>query len=500
VFLDVTDIVDYNVDLLNRNDVKNSFFCLSQSDPTIGFPFDATTVQGHTFPEELDHHVHIGDDEDDSLRLRLHVGSHLAHHLRKQLEERKGFTSTVGISTSKLLSKLAGNVHKPRAQTTLMPPYISSADGPDNVTEFLDKHEIGKIPGIGFKLSQKIRDYILQKTPHSAAASVSRSEGGIVTVKDVRTHPSMSPELLDRILGGPGSPREIGFKVWSLIHGVDDSVVAQASEVPKQISIEDSYTRLDSFDDAVAELKTLSRSLIDRMRVDLVEIVESEGQDAGSTAKRRWLAVPKTLRLSTRPRSSQNQEGLRVRSSSRISRSSVLPNFVFDLSESPEALAERLVVEAILPLFRRLHSEKNGWDLSLINIAVVNMIDTASDSKGATGRDISKMFQQPAKMTPWKFDQDMKQLGGAVPSKLLYDDAEETHPSELGQLHSLESLEKAAHVQTQHDSGEEDGWDSEDTDGGGKDWLGFIDCKICGAHVPAFANAAHQRFHLVEGG
>lgn len=58
-----------------------------------------------------------------------------------------------------------------------------------------------------------------------------------VDVQEVRTFQGMGPELLDRLLAGPGFPRDLGDKVWSLIHGVDDTVVTEAREVPQQISI-----------------------------------------------------------------------------------------------------------------------------------------------------------------------------------------------------------------------------------------------------------------------
>ena len=50
--MDVTDLVDYNVSLLNYNDLTNSFFCLSKNDPTAGFQFDASRVAGNVYPEE----------------------------------------------------------------------------------------------------------------------------------------------------------------------------------------------------------------------------------------------------------------------------------------------------------------------------------------------------------------------------------------------------------------------------------------------------------------
>jgi DNA polymerase iota len=49
--MDVSDIVDYNVALLNPNDLSNSFFCLSKNDPTTGFAYDASQVAGNAFPE-----------------------------------------------------------------------------------------------------------------------------------------------------------------------------------------------------------------------------------------------------------------------------------------------------------------------------------------------------------------------------------------------------------------------------------------------------------------
>lgn len=49
--MDVSDIVDYNVNILNASDPGNSFFCVSRNDPTVGFSFDASRVAGLTYPE-----------------------------------------------------------------------------------------------------------------------------------------------------------------------------------------------------------------------------------------------------------------------------------------------------------------------------------------------------------------------------------------------------------------------------------------------------------------
>ena len=155
VFMDVTDLVDYNSALLNHNDLTTSFFHLDPHDPTIGFPYDASSVLGHTFPAASTNMTskvvftdHATSNDSTDLSLRLCLGSHLARYLRHQLEEQQGYTCTVGIGTNKLISKLVGNLNKPKGQTTLVPPYkADTRDGKSNVVDFVDSHDIGKIPG-----------------------------------------------------------------------------------------------------------------------------------------------------------------------------------------------------------------------------------------------------------------------------------------------------------------------------------------------------------------
>ena len=245
VFMDVTDLVDYNSALLNHNDLTTSFFHLDRNDPTVGFPFDASSVVGHTFPALARTPATQSPPPSDlvsrdsvDLLLRLHLGSHLARYLRHQLEEQQSYTCTVGIGTNKLNAKLVGNLNKPNGQTTLVPPYNPDPrDGRSNVIDFIDGHDIGKVPGIGFKISQKIRNHVLGRPAAFSAGLVYGGTKENVKVRDVRIFEGMGPELLGRLLAGPGVPRDLGDKVWGLIHGVDDTEVAKAKEVPQQISI-----------------------------------------------------------------------------------------------------------------------------------------------------------------------------------------------------------------------------------------------------------------------
>ncbi|KFX94716.1 hypothetical protein V490_04239 [Pseudogymnoascus sp. VKM F-3557] len=494
VFLDVTDVVAYNQSLLNPNDLSNAFFNLSRDDPTIGFSFDASKTAGHEYPEVSGTAAETAA-KDQELLVRLRIGSHLAQHLRHRLEEDKGYTSTVGISTSKLLAKLAGNLHKPKAQTTLMPPYETTshedpAEQTSTVIAFLDTHDIGKIPGIGFKMSQKIREYVLGRKPELKDESNPWVVKDSVSVRDVRLFPDIGPNLLEEILGGLGAERGIGTKTWALINGIDESEVQTLKRVPTQISIEDSYRGISTLPEVWKELRILATSLINRMHTDLLE------SDEDNVGKKRWLAHPKTIRLSTRPQLPRNPDGTRARGFNRISRSCPLPNFIFSLREGVDALVEKLVLETLIPLFHRLHDGK-GWSLNLINICVANMVETASETVKGRGRDIGRMFKhQEETLKEWKVeDKD-------VPPDWV---AKHHEANDGGRSHALTRAEPSAGddaiikgatgsedviPMTQDAVDDETIYLDEESDSG--------KCSICNAIMPAFAMAAHERYHEFE--
>lgn len=457
LFLDVTDMITYNAALLNPNDLAHSFFQLNLQDPTIGFAFDATKVYGPTYPDGAGDmaavYTDVPESDGSQLYLKLLIASHLAGYLRGQLEEQKGYTATAGISTSKLLAKVVGSVHKPNSQTTLLPPYTATGEnGESNVLNFLDSRQIRAIPGIGSKLSRKIMSYIAT-TNHDVTEDK-------VTIRDVRLSPGMDPYLLEKILGGPGAPKDIGMKVWGLLHGVDNTQVGEARDLPTQISIENSYGRLDNFEAVRKEMVSLAIRLVRRMRTDLTESYDDAEAPAGrapqgiprSETKVRWLARPRTLRLSTLPRPAPGTDNAQMRGYSRISNSAPLPQYVFNLDESVDSLGERLVRESATPMFRKLHRERSGWDLRVLNLAVTNMAEVAGDGKHNSGRDIGKMFQQ------------RKTQHGHIP--------QETDQNL--------TIAPAA-------SWEES--DEEDAD------MPCIACPICGARIPHFALVAHELYH-----
>ncbi|KAI1765809.1 DNA/RNA polymerase [Hypoxylon sp. FL1150] len=498
VFLDVTDVIAYNVELLNRNALQESFFQLSRQDPEKGFAFDGSQFFGCVQPPL--NPKDVPSILSNPLGVRLMLASHLGGYLRLKLEEDFGYTSSGGISTNKTLAKLAGSVNKPKNQTTLL-----SIDN-DDVQRFMDSHKLRQIPGIGSRIAQLIQDHVLSTTTATNSNdSHDLEQGAQVTVGQVRQHRSMSADLLERILDRPGAERGSGEKLWNLLHGVDASDVKEASDVPAQISIEDTYMSkpLNAPAEIARELRALAVSLVRRMRVDLTVEDDADPSEPGSQHRQqqllRWAAYPKTLRLSTRTRPKPNVTSSSSASSasastasenfSRVSRSQPLPGFVLNLrDESVEAVGERLAAEALLPLFRRLNPERQGWNLALINICVTNMVMVAgSDSEAGNGggRNIASMFRtQEDKLRQWTvYDTTpVQSADGIVPS---IEEADE----DGWERGYNEAAEEPSAISVDPDEGV---WEEEEEESGESQT-----CDFCGHLIPLFAMAAHERFHAI---
>lgn len=473
--LDCTDMIEYNYGLLNPHTLSQSFFCIDKDDPTRGFEFDGIVGFGPTYPVHASTKADLSED-DQKLQTRLVLGSHLARYLRHELESQKGYTATVGIATNKVLSKLVGNVNKPRNQTTLMPPLISDSDD-GSIHRFMDTHDIGKVPGIGFKLAQKIRAFVLEREADHEVGLVYGGTKENVIVRDVRLHPSIGPEKLEEILGGPGAQKGIGGRVWDLLNGYDDIEVSKAKRVPSQISQEDSYMKyLHTFEQVRQQLFLLSERLIRRMHLDLTESDNEEEQVTTRTA-RRWLAHPRTLRLTTRPRPPLNPDGTRARTFNRISHSGPMPSFVLSLTESPSALADKLVDTTLVTMFRKLHPERNGWNLSLINIAATNMAETAADTKDSQGRDIGRMFRKQEEVL-----KDFKVIEAEAEA-----DPKEDEVDEAGS--------RSSDGPGSGDRNEQE-WENEDE--AEAEQVTVHKCGVCGMNLPLFAAEAHYRFHSLS--
>ena len=248
------------------------------------------------------------------------------------------------------------------------------------------------------------------------------------------------------------------------------------------------------------ELAMLAGSLIKRMRLDLTSSAEDENRlfngeeglarNNSSETSRRWIAYPQTLRLTTRPRPPLNPDGTRSRTFNRISKSCSMPSMMFNLTNSVDAVAGKLVHDILVPLFRKLHPQRSGWNLSLVNLCATNMSLVGANAKGGAGRDIEKMFRkQDDILRYWKVDdvnvaRSKEQILEDVSTAAEYD-------ATMGVLRNDHSYgSEALRNPTQESC--DDAWDSEE---------GALDmgnaCKICGAMMPPFAMIAHERFHTI---
>ncbi|CAK7203237.1 hypothetical protein SEUCBS139899_005968 [Sporothrix eucalyptigena] len=557
VFVDATALVDANLErLLARygciiNGSKNDSNTCVLPPKRDGF--------------DISHH--------DKTCMRLLLGSQLAAHLRHRLEHEAGYTASAGIATSKLLSKLAGKVNKPANQTVLVSAAWSNDTGrgttagfepePDLNTvadsvvwQFMDPLPLRSIPGIGFKTSTLLNNFIISKRAAARKEDIvdtleardksgnsaenqeddeldtddeEESDSPTVTVEDIRTFPGMSPRLLDTILGGSKSRNHkgagattassgnipTGSRVWGLLHGVDDVPVRGGRDLPTQISIENTYAgprqgtlQPDAATAVSAELHKLATSLLRRMHVDLVEstatsdtTVLDKNKDknlAGTEAATRasWLARPRTLRLTLRP---QMPEAVDNRAPynyfARMSRSQPLPGFVFSLTTPLEQVVGRLVTGTLVPMFRKLAASVHVGKLSATAITA-----GTSSRKGLPAWTVGLLNVCVANMAPVAGRGDdiaamfKRQDNGTGEDFGHHSECESDRNvgTSATGIHEDENNAGTSNIAEGSDR-EDDSWDTgEDADG-----CALEMCGQCGHLIPVFALEAHERYHTL---
>lgn len=564
MFVDATALVDANLArILSQPDEsppRSDLFVMSEGDDgPRGFTFDSSSFAGCVVGGgNRDDQARLSppkqDDASVSLqtktRMRLLLGSHLAAHLRHRLEHDAGYTSSAGIATSKLLSKLAGKVNKPANQTTLVSAACTGdgdAEADSVVWQFMDPLPLRSVPGIGFKTSSLLSSYFLstqedarKKDANEESDNGASDDGGqeeeeddadydnapTVTVMDVRTSPGMSLRLLDSILGSNNGNRHsivgttvasagnipTGLRVWHLLHGVDDTPVRGGRDLPSQISIEDTYAgprqgtlRPDAATAVASELHKLATSLLRRMHVDLLEALSTSSTSSGGAQMNTettasgvpnphpsWLARPRTLRLTLRPQMPQaidNKEPSNY--FARVSHSQPLPGFVLSLTTPPKQIVDRLVAGSLVPMFRKLaasvHMGKRAnydsttrkgdpaWTVGLLNVCVANMAPVAG-----RGDDIAAMFKRQDNGSNKGHSLGSNPEGHN--DRFNYDKYGGKNTTANG--HSSEG---------DSNDGDDDSWGDEEF----ADGTTLEACVQCGHFLPAFAHAAHARYHLL---
>ncbi|KAF3922224.1 hypothetical protein ABW21_db0209903 [Orbilia brochopaga] len=527
--MDVTDQIDYNLNLAAKEGFKTGFYQLKPDQPNFGFKFEWDVVPGHLHPPLSKANSRPSQEILDQIPKRLLLATHLAQYLRLLLLDEQGFTCSAGVCTSKLTSKLAGTINKPCAQTLLLP---------DHVQEFLDGLAVLKIPGIGGKTGRILRDLVNDKkkvleakdsvSSNSSTTlpndtqildldSVHESDDSLheqpdsmeqagkdgfmmayypesdISTKVLEARTLLTRQKLDEAIGNmpPGAGR-----VWELLHGIDHTEVAKASLVPTQISIEDTFragliTQDTSLDALESILARLSITLIRRLKADLLTTAPPLPEDndliditqLGQPSKR-WQAFPKTLRISTRDRNT-------MKYGARNSRSAPMPNFVFSLTARIEETARRLAREALVPLLRKLHGPDvpggNKYDLVLINIAATNM---GSGETGTDGGDVAAMFKRYNEVFP-EGDREKKRPYSEMQEENDRLSLHEDQPHGGANIGEEENGEGSEEMEVGFLSDDEDFSDGAASEEGSQE----VVCKNCHARLPLFAIGAHERFH-----
>ena len=227
--------------------------------------------------------------------------------------------------------------------------------------------------------------------------------------------------------------------------------------------MEDSYLCMDTLSQVQKEEYTLSRRLLYQMRLDLMQPEHDATMEAlGCTAETqrpqfRWLALPKTIRLSLRPKGDGSKNG--KRSFRRISRTALAPSFLFSHGKL-EDVALRLARDSFMPLYRQMLPEvTSNWNLSLINVAVTDISRTTGNGNVRA----MLMSRDTIRGPPRRVHDGRTAVGDG--SVTILDETSNGMP----ECEDLQNLDQPFEDESR--------------------------CTICGVRFPVWAIEAHNRYH-----
>ena len=211
----------------------------------------------------------------------------IACRLQKRVNDELGLPCSVGVASNKLVAKIATEVGKKHALSSLSPEGRATGtaqkDGPPNAVTIVP-------PGTEADFLNPLPAEMLWGVGPKTAARLANL--GIKTIGDIARHPAAD---LARRFGENG--RDLARRA----HGVDDSPVATGHEV-KSISQETTFARDVSDDKVLADtLRELSAQVGHRLR---------KGELAGTTVKikLRWPDFTTLTRQLTLPQPTDQDE------------------------------------------------------------------------------------------------------------------------------------------------------------------------------------------------
>ncbi|KAM3938245.1 DNA polymerase iota [Leptodactylus fuscus] len=268
---------------------------------------NAMEVSGHVYNDQV-------VDASDWSHKRLMVGSRVAADIRAAVLSRLGLTGCAGIATNKLLAKLVSGTFKPNQQTVLLPESCGHL-----INSLSHVH---KIPGIGYKTSQRLEAL------------------GLSSVSALQSSPVA---ILEKELGAP-----VAHRIQMLSRGQDDSPVTPTGP-PQSLSEEDSFKNCCTVADVRTRLEELLRLLLNRLSAD------------GRSAH--------TLRLTLRQFTPTNKYF------NRESRQCPIPMNVAQNASggSDGAAAVSALMELLMKLFEKMIDVRLPFHLTLLNVCFSNL-------------------------------------------------------------------------------------------------------------------------------
>jgi DNA polymerase iota len=442
-------------------------------------PSIETPLESHTIPYST---------------LQLFAASHFAQHIRAELFASQGYTTSAGISSTKLLSKLLSDLHKPALQS-LQNPYIT----PSDMQMWLDTFKVEKLNGFGFRTGWILRNKILgEEMPekgtygdadkHNGSFSevpndddmVEYSEGlvngrphvGGLSVGKVRTSCTAKD-----FLSWFGT--RLGPRLWELLHGIDSAEVISTPIFPKQISVEDSYPDNRTLPVVFQNLGILTKSLVRRLDLDL------RVGDA-------YVRFPRTLRLSMR----------NGRQLGRESKSARMPVELFDLTLPTERRVDS--VGRIVNMLARgmIAGWPSDWRVGVINVAATDLMENMP-GKGIQGFiDRPKMDDQVdwdvIRELPEDIRAEVLRQYHLSPDRLKTEspDEELSDPMIVEETEEWENTKRLEVAPDFENKVEESKSDTEWDDDDGEETEDTKEvCEICGVRIFSWMRDAHARYH-----
>lgn len=216
--------------------------------------------------EYADVFEYVGKDEaylDVTNRVQgsFEKASHLGQQIKNSIREKTKLSCSIGISSNKLISKIASDFQKPDGLTVV---------SPDKTDRFLEQLQIGTIPGIGKKTEKRF------------------SEMSLETINDVR---NLDVFTLNKEFG-----RKSGTYIYNAVRGIDTEPVKE-----REPSIQ--YSKIMTLKKDSKDYEFLSESL-DELCNEVHEVVKKNNRmfksvgvhfvqsDLSSKSKSRMLRNP----------------------------------------------------------------------------------------------------------------------------------------------------------------------------------------------------------------